>query len=384
MTVLNTAGKRPKLLFFVSEGWYFLSHRLPLALAAMELGFEVALITRPDRSGQILADKGVRVIPLDFFRAGENPRHELSIIRRLIEIYRQEAPDIAHHVAVKPVIYGSLAAKLTGVPAVVNALAGLGYIFVSHSLEARLLRPPIKLAMRYLLSGKNYRLILQNTDDIQLVRDSMGVRRENIRIIRGSGVDLQAFRPSPEPEGRVAVLLASRLLKDKGVAEYVAASRMLRGQGLDIEFLLAGDVDLANPASFPRSQVERWHKEGAVNWLGWQADMPAAIAKAHIACLPSYREGLPKALLEAAACGRPMVAADVPGCRDVVRHGETGLLAPPRDAKALAKAIASLAQDRQMRLRMGQRARQVAEAEFGQELIARQTMEIYQSMLPWP
>ena len=381
MTRRANSGGPPRLLFFVSEDWYFRSHRLPLALAALEQGYEVFFVGRVTGCGEVLAAKGITVIPIDFRRGGKNILHEINIFRQLVGVYRRVRPDIVHHVAMKPVLYGSLAAKMAGGPAVVNALAGMGYLFTSQDLQARILRPPVRAALKQMLSGGLSRVIVQNPEDLDFLRNDLGIASNNTVLIRGSGVDLQRYPANPEPPGPPRVLLASRLLRDKGVCEFVQAARILRRSGVEALFILAGDVDPANPASLTREEIAVWQNEGIVEWLGWRQDMPEVMAGSHIVCLPSYREGLPKVLLEASACARPLVATDVTGCREVVRHGENGLLVQARDAAGLARAIGRLAADEPLRAGMGRRARQIAEQEYSLDMVVQKTLELYGSLL---
>lgn len=373
-------GLRPKLLFLVTEDWYFCSHRLPLACAARDAGFDVAVATRVTAHGERIRSAGLRLIPITLRRSSRNPWNELQAIREIAAIYRGEKPDIVHHVALKPVLYGSLAAKIAGVPHTVNALAGMGYVFTSQNASARLLRPWIILAFRFLL--RNSRVILQNPDD----RDTLvsaGILNENQAVlIRGSGVDTDAFRYTPEPDtGTPLIVLPARMLWDKGVGEFIAAAEMLRKEGIVASFVLAGERDADNPAAISLEQLQQWHATGTVTWLGKQEDMPALLALSHIVCLPSYREGLPKALLEAASSGRAIVATDVPGCREAVRHGENGLLVPPRDSTALANALRRLIEDAALRRRFGEYGRAMAEREFSIGQVSAETLALYRGLL---
>jgi glycosyltransferase involved in cell wall biosynthesis len=374
---------QPKLLFVVTEDWYFCSHRLPLARAARDDGYEVLVATRIDRHAEQIRGEGFRPIPLRLRRRRSNPWNEVASIIELVRLYRRERPDIVHHVAMKPVIYGSLAALLARVPYVVNALAGFGYIFTSTQVRARLLRRPVRAALRKLLTVGEGRTIVQNPDDARALRE-LGIPEARIAVIPGSGVDTQAFEPAPEPEGPVVVCMVARMLWDKGVGELVAAARLLKPELPSLRIWLVGPPDVENPASIPESQLTRWVDEGILEWLGQQQDVAALWRQAHIAVLPSYREGLPKSLLEAAASGRPMVAADVPGCREIVVDNETGLLVPARDSIALAGALRRLAGDAALRQRMGAAARHRAVEHFSQERIASETLALYRSLVPGP
>jgi glycosyltransferase involved in cell wall biosynthesis len=265
---------------------------------------------------------------------------------------------------------------------VVNALTGLGALFIGSSARTRFLGALARAALRPLLDRVGGRVILQNADDRRLLEERGLLRHDRVALIRGSGVDLGRFAPSPEPDGPPVAVLVGRMLRDKGVGEFVDAARLLKAHGVAVRMQLAGPTDPDNPAAIDEATLRQWHAEGIIDWLGPVADMPGLWAKAHIAVLPSYREGLPKALLEAAACGRPMVATDVPGCREIVREGETGLLVPAKNAVALADAIARLAGETALRRRLGTRARIVAEAEFAADVVVRETLALYRGLLP--
>lgn len=369
-----------KLLFLVTEDWYFCSHRLPLARAAQAAGYEVVVATRVGRHGAAIAAEGFKLIPIGLRRSSHNPFREVQAITEILAIYRRERPDIVHHVALKPVLYGTLAARMARVPAVVNALAGMGFVFSSATLKARLLRPLVVGALRWLLGARNSLLILQNPDDCKMLVDSGVVEVRRMRLIRGSGVDLGSFLPTHETGGTPLVMLPSRMLWDKGVMEFVAAARLLRERGAMARFILVGDSDSENSAAIPDSQLEVWHQSGVIEWWGRCENMPEVLAQAHIVCLPSYREGLPKVLLEAAACGRPLVATDVPGCREIVIDGSNGLLVPPRDAGALAAAIGRLLDAPELRAKMGKRGRVLVETGFSVDQVVRQTLAVYREL----
>ncbi len=368
--------KLPKLLFFVTEDWYFCSHRLALAVAAREAGFGVVVVTRVREHGKVIRQAGLDLIPFEISRRGINPFRELGALARLAALYRREKPDLVHHVAMKPVLYGALAARLTGVPHIVNALAGMGWLFTSANLIARVIKPLVRLTFRFLL--RHTSVIVQNPDDAALMA-GIGLRRA--RVIRGSGVDPEVFRPGIEPTGTPLVVLPARMLWDKGVGEFVEAARQLKARGVIATFALVGEPDPENPASVSKAQLAAWHAETVVEWWGQRDNMPEVFAQTHIVCLPSYREGLPKALLEAAACGRPIVATNVPGCREIVRDGENGVLVPVCDAPALAEALARLIADPGMRRRMGERGRTLVVGEFSQERVIAETLAVYREAM---
>ncbi len=371
-----------RLLYLVTEDWYFCSHRLPLAVAARAAGYEVVVATRVSVHAEQIFAAGLQLVPLGLSRRGQNPLRELGSVAEIVRVYRRVRPDIVHHVALKPVLYGSLAARFSRVPAVVNALAGLGYVFSSADLKARVLRPVVRAAYHLLLDGSNRRLIVQNPDDRDLFSRDGLVDPSRIHLIRGSGVELSRFAATPEPDGLPLVVLPARMLRDKGVEEFVAAARSLKQQGIGARFALVGDPDPENPAAIDEATLRRWHREGVVEYWGWREDMTAVLRECHLVCLPSYREGLPKALIEAAASARAIVTCDVPGCRDVVTEGDNGLLVPPRDSAALANALRRLIVDPQSRARMGARGRQRAVAEFSVDRVITDTLSLYRQLLP--
>jgi glycosyltransferase involved in cell wall biosynthesis len=372
---------RPKLIYLVTEDWYFLSHRLPVARAARDAGYEVVVATRVGQGREAIEAEGFRVAPLDWRRGSINPLRELGAVAAIWRLYRREKPDIAHHVAMKPVLEGSLAAWLAGVPGVVNALAGFGYLFIGRDGWVRHIGPAIRCALGLLLARRrNWRVVMQNPDDLEMLVERGMVRREAAVLIPGSGVDLKRFAPTPEPPPPLAAALVGRMLGFKGVGDLVEAARILKKRGVALRLCLAGPTDMENPAAIPRATLEAWAGEGAVEWLGPVKDVAVLWRNTAIAVLPSYGEGVPMALLEAAAAGRPMVASDVPGCREIVRDGETGLLVPPRNPKALADALARLAGDPALRQRLGAAARRLAEERFGEAAIAAATVDLYKSL----
>jgi glycosyltransferase involved in cell wall biosynthesis len=369
-----------KIIYLVSEDWYFCSHRLSLGIAAREAGAEVVVATRVNKHGPQIEAGGLRLAPIDMRRSGTNPFTDIATIRQITDLYRREQPDLVHHVALKPILYGGYAAWRTGVPAVVNAVAGMGFIFISEGLFARTIRPFVARAQRSLMNRANTRTILQNPDDVALYREGIGVEGERLTVIPGAGVDIEKFAYVPEPFGAPIAVCVSRMLRDKGIYELVAATRLLHEKGIELRVRLIGPTD-ENPASIPRATLAEWNREGIVEVVGASDDIAGEYARAHIAVLPSYREGLPKSLLEAAACGRPIVATDVPGCREVCIEGETGLRVPARTVEPLAAALERLAVDPNLRRRFGENARRRAETVFAEGIINGQTLALYEKML---
>jgi glycosyltransferase involved in cell wall biosynthesis len=372
---------QPRLLFVVNQTEFFLSHRLPVALAAKRHGYDVHIATPTSPGVAVVQEASLTHHALAFSRQGMRPFAELATLRALFRLYRKLRPDIVHHVTIKPVIYGSTMARVTSVPAVVNAVSGLGYVFVSRGLKATLLRCAVRWAYRRALNHPNSRVIFQNNDDLELFTRDRLVRPQQGILVKGSGVDLKRFVPTKQRKEAPVVLFASRLLRDKGVCEFVDAARALQSEGVPARFVLVGDVDPGNPASLLTDTVKSWHQERVIEWWGQREDMPAVFAQAHIVCLPSYREGLPKVLIEAAACGRPIVATDVPGCREIVRHNNNGLLVPAKDGRALANALRRLIMDPALRERMGRRGREIAVQEFGLERVIAETLVVYRTLL---
>lgn len=371
-----------KILFFANTGWYLYNFRLPLARYLRDQGHDVVMLSPPDPYVAHLQAAGFRTVTLPMERRSLNPVRELMLLRDIRRLYAQERPDLVHHFTLKCVVYGALVARPTGVPACVNAITGLGHVFTSTRLSTRLLRGSVRLLLRLVLNSRRSRLIVQNPDDQAAFEQTGLMDSRSIRLIRSSGVDTERFQPvaKPMPTGRLSILLASRLLWEKGIGEYIAAARQLRREGLAAEFLVAGAPDPGNPASIPTDQLAQWRREGYVTLLGHVDDMPALLAQTDIAVLPSYREGVPRSLLEAAACGLPLIATDVPGCREIVDHGVNGLLVPLKDAQSLTHAVRRLYEDAPMRQRMGQASRAKVLAEFDQRLVFEQTLAVYREL----
>ena len=379
-----------RLMLVVTDDWYLWSHRIGLAEAARDAGYEVTVATTVRDHGERIRALGLGLVHVDFARGRLSPGANLRTVRALRGIYRGRAPHLVHHVAIKPIVLGSVAAACargrargaTRGPAVVNALAGLGTALTSDHVKARLARPALRRALAWAMRRPRSRTIVQNAGDAEFV-ESLGVRRERISLLRGAGVDVRAFRPRPEPEdGPTRVVMVSRLLRDKGVREFFEAAALVRRARRDIVFTLVGAPDDGNPTSVPREELRSWVAEGHVEWRGHREDVADVLAASHIAMLPTcYGEGAPKTLIEAAACGRAIVATDVPGCRTVVRHGANGLLVPARDARALAEAALALADDPTRRAAMGAEGRRRAETEFSSDRIHAETLEIYERAL---
>jgi glycosyltransferase involved in cell wall biosynthesis len=376
---------RPTLIFLVTEDWYFWSHRLPIARAARDAGFGVLVATRVRDHASRIEGEGFRLAALPWRRRGDGPVGAVRAIGAIAALYRRERPDIVHHVALKPVLFGGLAVRLAfpgsrARPEVVSAVAGLGSGLGSPSGKGGWVRPVLGWALRQAAGAG--RVIVQNPEDGETLA-GFGIDPARLVLIRGSGVDTAHFAPLPEPAGPVVrVALVARMLRSKGVLEAAEAVRRLRARRLPVELVLAGPIDPDNNDSLDDGAMQALAAEPGIEWLGRVEDVREVWRRAAIAVLPStYGEGLPKALLEAAACGRPIVATDMPGCREIVRPGETGLLVPPHDVAALTQALATLAADAERRQTMGRAARLLAERDFDEQRVASQTVALYRAAL---
>lgn len=368
---------RKKVLFVVNDFGFFMSHRLAIADQARDEGFDV-WVAAPGTPPLALAARGICAVSISLSRRGVNPVAELGTLWSLFRLFRRLKPDLVHLVTIKPVLYGGMMARLAGVPALVSAISGLGTLFTRR---AGWLTRMAQGMYRVALGHSNQVVIFQNQDDqLALVRDG-GLDESKVIIIRGSGVDLRSFTHSPEPDGTPVVVMASRLLRDKGLLEFVEAAQLLRARGVTARFLAVGESDPGNPSSVSELEVERWKGVGPVEFPGFRADMARLFADCHLVVLPSYREGLPKVLIEAAACGRAVVTTDVPGCRDAIDDGVTGLLVPARDAGALAEAMQVLLEDSSRRHAMGRAGRALAERVFAIEDVVQAHMNIYHRLL---
>ena len=370
-----------RILFVITEDWALLSHRLHLVKAAMAAGHQVGLATRFSRHEEMLASLGVETYHWRLSRKSLNPFSELKSLFSLHHIILDFQPDLVHAVSQKPVLYTGVLKRLGGRFGFVAALGGIGYIFSSSALKARLLRPAISLVLRFALSGKKTAFILQNQDNISLFEKLRIVHVGQTKLLRGSGVEISLYKPSPLPEGITKIILPARMLWDKGVAEFIAAARRIKAQNIAAEFILVGDVDTHNAASVTQSQIDEWVENGIVQQWGRRDDMPQIYPSIHIVCLPSYHEGLPKVLMEAASCGRPVIAFDVPGSREIVQDGVNGFLVPFQDQNSLENALLNLIHNRALCTEMGREGRKLVEEEFSDARINQQTFNIWAEVL---
>lgn len=375
----------PRLLYVVNIPRFFVSHRLPLALAARAAGFDVHISTSDAdaKAVQQITARGFPFHPLPLSQHGVNPLRELQSLLALRKLYSDLRPDLIHHVSIKPVIYGGIAARLTGGIPAIHAISGLGYLFASADLKARMLALLSQPLFQVASAGANTKMIFQNPDDRRTFLERRLVKAEKTSVIRGSGVDEEVFSPRAENTSELPVaLFAGRLLWQKGLGDFVEAARRLHGKA---RFRVAGYEETTSPLNVPAAQLQSWHDNGLIEWLGNCDDMPAVYADSNVVCLPStYGEGVPKVLIEAAACARACITTDTPGCREIVRHGENGLLVQPNDIDSLTNALTTLLDNADVRRTMGAKGRQLILANFTLRQVIDETIALYRAMLKRP
>ena len=381
---MTSADLRPprRLLYVANEDWAFLLNRLPMARAAQRAGFEIHVATRVKDGARAIEAEGFILHPIPLRRGGISPLAAFPAIRALRRITRRIEPDIAHHSGLQCCVYGAMAAFGRPFP-YVSAMTGMGYVFTSVTWRTRLLRTILKRLLPSLLDRPGSVVLVQNPDDRAALLD-LGIREAAITLIPGSGVDTDVLQPLPEPDGPITYGFAGRLLTDKGIRALVAAHDIVRGQGLQTNLLIAGNPDPANPASVSLQEVNEWAQRPGVTWLGHIKDISSLWRRCHFAVLPSHREGLPGSLMEAAACGRAMIATDAPGCREIVIDDQTGLLVPIEDPQALARAITKLTTSSELRARYAKAARELVVGKLSARIIGEQIVQLYSNMMDRP
>lgn len=370
-----------RVLFVITEDWFFCSHFLDRAKFITASGGTVGVATRFSSHADELKELGFELFPTNFSRRGLNPITEFITALRIRKIIRRFEPDIAHNIALKPVVTGTFGELLSRQKIVVNALVGMGYIFTSTDTRASVVKPLLSRMLKSLLRSKSVHVVIENPDDMNSLVSDGFITQDKISLIRGAGVDLNAFPFRPEAPGPLVVTLVSRILRDKGVIEFIEAASQLSTEFPDMVFQIVGEPDPGNPSAIQQSEIDSWQSLPNVNYLGRRSDIAEILIYSHIVCLPSYREGLPKSLLEALSCGRPVVASDVPGCREVCNDGVNGLLVPARDSIALSNAIRKLAINPDLRKTMGRAGRMRAESEFSNEIVCTQTLNLYRRLM---
>lgn len=370
-----------KIVFVDNRVEYVLSHRIPWLQGAREAGFDVHVTTLTAGNHAHIEDAGFTYHPISEHRRSNNPIQELRLIGRLYRLYRDLNPDIIHQITLRSILYSGVAHALLGEAKIINGVTGLGYMFSSQDLKVRALRTSVLGALR-VLTRRDHVFLFQNPDDKALFQLHNIVDPSSSVLIKGSGVDMNRFDHQLEPSGQLVVLFPARMLWHKGVQAFVNAARIIQANGFEARFVMVGDIDDDNPAGVSAAQLKEWEREGTIEWWGYQESMPDVLAQSHVVCLPSaYREGVPKVLIEAASCGRPIVTTDMPGCREIVRDGENGYLVPPRNGKAVAEALKPLLLDDELRSTMGKRGREMVEREFSIERVVRSTLKVYENVL---
>jgi glycosyltransferase involved in cell wall biosynthesis len=371
-----------RLLFIVSEDYFFVSHRLYLAVAASKAGYQVAVLCNVVNHRQIIEKSGVQVFNWSLDRGSLNPLKELRSLFEIVYTIREFMPDLIHAVAIKPVIYSALASRITMLNSRVYALGGLGYVFSAQTKKAKIIKPFLLVTLRVLLSGEKTILILQNPDDLSVLLSNKIINRKHVRLIRGAGVNTKLYFPKTPSAGKhPLVILPARMLWDKGVGEFVECARRINKKGIKARFALVGDPDMHNPETISVGQLRTWNDQGLVEWWEYRKNMPNVYQQASIVCLPSYREGLPKSLLEAASCGLPIVTYDVPGCREIVIDGVNGILVPFKDKIALYMALETILADSKLAEKFGKAGREIVLENFSQEIVLTETIQVWKDVL---
>lgn len=373
--------KKGKILFVINVDWFFLSHRLPIAIKALNKGYEVHIATKITDKAEEIKSYGLILHNLDLSRGDFSFFQSLKTLIQLIQIFKRIRPQLVHLVTIKPIILGGIAARITNVNGVIAAISGLGYIFINKGLIASVRRVFIKRLYQFSLNHHNLKIICQNDNDLQIIREITGLNKDTFSMISGSGVPLEKFKFIKDTNEIPNIMMASRLLIDKGVIEFSKAAKILKEKNVTANFILVGEPDLENPSSINYSQIKEWREEGIIDCWGHRDDMHEVLPLASIVVLPSYREGFPKILIEAAACGRAVVTTDVPGCRDAIYNEITGLLVPVKDSYALANAIEKLVSNKEWRRTMGNEGRIMAEEKFDENIVVTKHLEIYDLLL---
>ena len=377
---------KKKIIINLTEDWFFVSHFIGRALDAKKAGYDVYISCKEKKSRKYIEGKGIKFFSLPLDRRGINPIYEFYILLKYFYVFNKVKPDIVHNVGPKPIIYGSIIAKLLKIKSVINAPIGMGFVFTSSSIKAKLLKRVLLFLFGITLNqhhGKNKknRVIFENSDDMNYFIKAKIVRFNEAILIRGAGIEIDEKLIKKQKENEIIkVALVARMLKDKGIYEFVEAAKILKSKKIKCRFLLIGDIDKKNPTSLKKSILEEWNDQKIIEWLGWVENVKDILLETDILCLPSYREGLPKSLLEGAAIGLPLVTCNTVGCREVVLDGINGYLVPIKESKKLALAILKLIENRELRVSMGKESLRIAKSKFSSEIINYQTISIYDEL----
>jgi len=377
---------KKKIIINLTEDWFFVSHFLSRAIDAKKAGYDVYISCNEQKDRKYIEKKGITFFSLPLNRRGLNPIYELNTFLRYFYIFNKIKPDIVHNVGPKPIIYGSIAAKLVKIKSVINAPIGMGYVFTSSTLKAKLLKRILLFLFKLTLNkhhgyNQKNRVIFENSDDMNFFINSKIVNTNEAILIRGAGIEIDEELIKKKRENVIpTIALVARMLEDKGIYEFVEAAKILKKKNIRGRFLLVGDIDKKNPTSIKQSILEEWNDKKIIEWLGWVKDVKNLLLGTDVLCLPSYREGLPKSLLEGAAIGLPIVTTNTVGCREVVLDGINGYLVPIKESQKLSLAIQKLIVNKELRVRMGQESFKIAKTKFSSEIINSQTISIYNEL----
>ena len=368
-----------KLLIVVNDASFFISHRLSLAIHAKKNGYEVHVAAHGDyKSVSKIISSGLIFHEIPFFRSSANIFNEASTLLSLIKVYKKVSPNIVHHVTIKPIVYGGIAAIITSIPFVVSAISGLGFVFIEKKTTNFLKKNIIKLIYKFLFRKKNNKVIFQNPDERNMLLSENIVNENNSYLIKGAGVDVDVFTPKQIFQEIPVVVLAARMIWDKGVREYVNAATILKDRGIKAKFLLVGGIDYGYPNFIKKEKLQEWNKNGIISWLGFCDNIHEIYQNSSIVCLPSfYSEGIPKSLIEAAACAKPIVTTDMPGCREIVKDGFNGILVPPKNSLLLANALETLINNTELRSKYGSNGHNIVKKDFSSDIVNKMTLDLY-------
>ena len=364
-----------KIIYFVSEDWVFLNHRFDLARKVNSSGFKLSLITKVSNFKKEIEKKKIKVINLKTERGSLNIRKSIKDIYKIFKIYKEIKPDIVHHFGIRQIVHGNIASKLAKIKKSYNSITGLGSVFVSGNI---LLKVFILVVLKFALLVKKSYVLVQNQDDFNFFKKNK-LSNKNIFLLPGSGVDTNKFIKTKEPKGKIIFLFASRILKDKGIVELIEATKKLKSQKKKFEVFIAGSPDYQNKSTISHEQLKNWESLNYIKYLGQVEDMAELYKKIHVGILPSYREGLPKGLLEAASCGKPIITTDVPGCREIVKNEINGLLVPPKDSHELMKAMKKLILNKSLRISMGKKGRETIKKKFSNLKASKDLIDLYKN-----